>query len=146
MKKRMFVYFLIVTSCLFHLLVPDIVFGQATQVFNKYKETFKDPDVYAHFPDVLEAFKDPHKQLFLNFSTMNRFVNKPIYLRQFAPKAHDSIVALLLLDDQFQALFKDAQFHATVQSSTQIDTLVGLIRQTTPTPAPPRHHLSTSPT
>ena len=40
MKKRMFVYFLIMTICLFHLLVPDAVFGQALQVFNEYKDTF----------------------------------------------------------------------------------------------------------
>ena len=57
MKKRMFVYFLVMTICLFHLLVPDVVFGRALQVSNKYAETFKHPDVHAHFPDVLEAFK-----------------------------------------------------------------------------------------
>ena len=46
---------------------------------------------------------------------------------QFAPKAHDSILVLLLLDEQFRALFRDSQFHAMVQSPSEINKLVGFI-------------------
>ena len=134
MKKSMFVYFLIMTICLFHLLVPDVVFGQAIQVFNKYESTFKHPDVHEHFPDVLNAFKDPDKQLFLGSSAMNRFVDRPAYLRRFAPKAHDSILTLLLLNDGFQKLFRDDDFHDVVQNSNEIDALIKKIMGQTPHP------------
>ena len=134
MKKRMFVYFLVMTICLFHLFVPDVVFAQAVQVFQEYEETFKHPDVHAFFPGVLEAFKDSENQLFLNSTIMNRFVERPRYLREFAPEADDAILSLLLLDDQFRALFRDRQFHAMVRNTTQIDRLIDLIQKTTPYP------------
>ena len=134
MKKSMFVYFLFLTICLFHLLVPDVVFGQAVQVFNNYEETFKHPDVHAHLPDVLNAFKIPENQLFLNSTIMNRFVDRPRYIWEYVPEADNSIVMLLALDDRFRALFRDDQFHTVVRSSSEIDRLVGWIRQTMPRP------------
>ena len=132
MKKPMFVYFLIFTGCLFHLLVPDVVFGQAIQVFNRYEETFKHPDIHAHFPDVLNAFKDPENQGFQNPVLISRFADTPRYIRNLYEEADDSILIHLLLDGQFQALFRDPEFHNMLQSSNQIDALVRLIRQTTP--------------
>ena len=132
MKKPMFVYFLIFTGCLFHLLVPDVVFGQAIQVFNRYEETFKHPDIHAHFPDVLNAFKDPENQGFQNPVLISRFADTPRYIRNLYEETDDSILVLLLLDGQFQALFRDPEFHNMLQSSNQIDALVRLIRQTTP--------------
>ena len=138
MKKPMFVYFLIFTGCLFHLLVPDVVFGRALQVYNKYAETFKHPDVHAHFPDVLKAFKDPNKQLFIGPGTMHRFVEEPVYLRSFASKAHDSILTLLLLNKGFQELFRDEDFYDVVQNSNEIDALIKKIMGQTP------HHRDTT--
>ena len=129
MKKRIFVYFLIITICLLHLLVPDIVFGQSVQVFNKYEELFKHPDVHEFFPDVLNAFKDPENQGFLNSALISRFAGTPRYLRNLYEETDDSILALLLLDEQFQELFKDPQFHALVAIPTQVDELVRLIQQ-----------------
>ncbi len=107
-------------------------FAQA--VFDRYFNTFQHPDVYEHFPGVLRAFRDPQKQLSLTSNIINLLVEKPRYIRAIAPEAHDSILARLLLDDQFRALFRDRQFHAVVRSTTQIDRLVGLIRETTPRP------------
>ena len=104
------------------------------QVFNKYKETFKHPDVHEHFPDVLRAFKNPEIQNFLNSVVIDRFVRDPKFIRAVYPETDDSILVLLLLDDEFQALFRDAQFHAIVRSSNEIDELVQLILQTTPRP------------
>ena len=132
MKKRMFVYYLIVTACLFHLLVPNVVFGQAAQVFNKYKETFKHPDVHTYFPDVLNAFKDPEIQQFLTSALISRFAGTPRSVRDLYAETDDSILCLLLLDHQFGELFRDDQFHAVVRSSTQIDELVRLIRTLEP--------------
>ena len=132
MKKRMFVCFLIFLVCLFYLLIPAVVFGQASKVSEKYVDTFKDPDVHEFFPEVLEAFKIPENRADLNSSIMNRFVEIPTFLRLFVPKVHDSILKLLLLDEQFRALFRDSQFHAMVQNSSEIDKLVGFINGLTP--------------
>ena len=130
----MFIRFVIFCVCLFYLLMPDVVFGQATPIFNKYKETFKHPDVHQHLPPVLEAFKDPEKQGFLLPVLIGRFAERPRYIRSFYPQTHDSILALLILDDQFQALFKDAQFHTLVQNPSEVDSLIRWIRNTTPHP------------
>ena len=134
MKKRIFVCFFIFFVCLFYLLIPAVVFGQAIQVFNKYEDTFKHPDVHEFFPDVLNAFKDPENQVFLNSALIGRFADKPRSMRNLYEKIDDSILTHLLLDGQFQALFKDQEFHNMLQSSNQIDTLVRLIRQTMPIP------------
>ena len=132
MKKRISVYFLIITICLLHLLVPDLVFGQAVQVFTKYKYTFEHPDIHEFFPDVLNAFKNPKKGVFRNPVLIERFAYEPKYILRLYADTHDNILIRLLLDEQFQDLFKDSQFHALVKSSTQIDELVRLIRQATP--------------
>ena len=134
MKKRIFVYFLILTMCLLHLLVPDVVFGQAIQVFNKYKYTFEHPDIHEFFPDVLNAFKNPKLQGLLNSAIIGSFAGVPKSLRNVYAETDDSILALLLLDEQFQNLFRDSQFHALVNSPTEIDALVKQIQKTTPRP------------
>ena len=132
MKKRMFVCFLIFFVCLFYLLIPAVVFGQAIQVFNKYEEAFKDPDVHAFLPPVLYAFNNPKRQVFRNPVLIVRFVEKPRYIRRLYEETHDSILKLLLLDEQFRALFLDSQFHAMVQSPSEIDDLVRRIKAATP--------------
>ena len=131
MKKRMFVYCFILTACLFHLLVPGVVFGRAVQVFSKYKETFRHPDVYAFFPPVLRAFKTAPSAA-LNPVLISRFADKPRSIRNLYKGTHDSILCLLLLDHQFGELFRDDQFHAVVRSPRQIDELVRLIRTLKP--------------
>ena len=128
MKKQIFVYFLFVTVCLFYLYVPDVVFGQASSVFQSYQETFKRSNVYAHFPPVLNAFKAPKNQGFQNPILISRFVDDPKYIRNLYKDTDDSILILLLLDDKFQALFRDARFHRTVQSHNEINALVQLIQ------------------
>ena len=132
MKKRIFVCILIFTTCLFYLLIPNIVFGQSTIVFNRYKETFRHPDVHAFLPPVLLEFKDPVSPAFLSPVLISRFVENPRYILNFYKKTDDSILILLLLDDQFGKLFRDEQFHAMVWSPTEVDKLVGLIRALKP--------------
>ena len=132
MKKRRFAYFLIFFVCLFYLLIPAVVFGQAIEVFKKYENTFEHPDVHAFLPPVLYAFNDPENQGFKNPALIGRVVEKPRYIRNFYEETHDSILILLLLDAQFGALFRDSQFHAMVQSPSEIDKLVGFINGLTP--------------
>ena len=132
MKKRIFVCFLIFFVCLFYLLIPAVVFGQAIEVFKKYENTFEHPDVHAFLPPVLYAFNDPENQGFKNPVSIGRFVEKPRYIRNFYEETHDSILKLLLLDPQFGALFQDSQFHAMVQSPSEIDDLVRRIKAATP--------------
>ena len=132
MKKRMFVCFLIFLVCLFYLLIPAVVFGQAIGVFKTYEEVFKYPDVHAFLPPVLYAFNNPKKQGFHNPVFISLFVEDPRYIRRLYEETHDSILKLLLLDEQFRALFRDSQFHAMVQSPSEIDRLVGFINGLTP--------------
>lgn len=137
MKKRMFVCFFIFAVCLFHLSIPDTVFGQertADKIFEEYLNTFQHPDVHAFFPDVLSAFKAPDIQAALHPIIISSFADDPKYIRAFVPNTDDSIVVLLTIDDRFQALFRNEQFHTVLQNPTEIDRLVALIEGTTPRP------------
>ena len=148
MKKRIFVCFLIFSGCLFHLLTPDVVFGQsAVQVFGNHKPTFLHPDVQRYFPDILRDFKDARTQLFISNSIINRFVSQPTYIRSFVKDTPDEILVLLTINGGFQKVFTDKQFQEVLQTPSQIDILADLIegeprtapedpRCETPSPAP----------
>ena len=97
------------------------------QVFNKYKETFKHPDVHEHFPDVLRTFKNPEIQSVLNPVVINHFVRDPEYIRAFYPDIDESIITLLTTDNGFRMLFEDEQFQGVLQNPAGIDELVRLI-------------------
>ena len=100
----------------------------------KYEGTFRHPDVQQFFPDVLRAFKNPEIQEVLNPSIINLFLRDPRLIRSLYPNVDDSILALLLLDEQFQALFRDEDFYAVLINPAEIEKLVELISQTTPNP------------
>ena len=117
---------LLYQACLFHLFVPGVVFGQAGQVFNNYKETFRNPDVCKFFPPVLRAFKTAPSLLLKPF-IIEKFVENPRNIWGLYEKTDESILRLLLFDEEFRALFTDGQFHALVRSPTQIDKLVKFI-------------------
>ena len=97
------------------------------QVFNKYKETFKHPDVHEHFPDVLRAFKNPEIQNVLNSVVIHHFVRDPEYIRAFSPDVDASIITLLTTDNGFRTLFEDEGFQGVLQEPAEIDELVGFI-------------------
>ena len=137
MKKQMSVCFFLFTVCLFHLLIPGTVFGQegtADKVFEEYRNTFEHPDVHAFFPDVLSALKAPDIQARLHPIIIKNFANDPKFIRSYYPSVDDSIVVLLTINDRFQALFRDEQFHNVLQNRAEIDKLVALIEGTTPRP------------
>ena len=104
----------------------------AIQVFNKYKETFRHPDVHEHFPDVLNAFKNPEVQNVLNSVVIHRFVRDPEYIRAFSPDVDASIITLLTTDNEFRTLFEDEQFQRVLQNPARIDELVKLIIEAQP--------------
>ena len=118
-------------------VMRDVAKHTAQAVFHRHSTTFQHPDVHEHFPDVLRAFKNPEMQSGLNSAVIHHFVRDPKIIRRVYPATDDSILVLLLLDDKFQALFQDEQFHAVVRSSNEIDKLMQLIRQTTPLPRDP---------
>ena len=137
MKKRMFVCFFIFSVCLFYFLIPGTVFSQegtADKVFEEYRNTFEHPDVHAFFPEVLSAFKDSDIQARLHPIIIKNFANDPKFIRTYYRSVDDSIIVLLTIDDRFQALFRDEQFHIVLQNPTEIDKLVALIEETTPRP------------
>ena len=135
MKKRMWICSFVLTACLFHLLIPNFVFGQedARQIFGKYPRTFQHPDVNVYFPAVLIDFKEPGVQEVLEPVVINLMVANPNYIRRFAPNVDDSIVKLLAVDEEFRALFAEEQFHTVLQNPTEIDELIKLIEKPIPT-------------
>ena len=135
MKNRMIICFFLFTVCLFYLSVPNVVFGQslAKQIFNRYPETFKNSDVQKFFPSVLRVFQDQKVQNALSPAVINRIANSPTYIRSFDPNVDDSIVVLLTVDTEFNALFKDEDFHAVLQNPTLIEELAKLIEVPIPT-------------
>ena len=117
--------------CFLYLSIPKIVLGQqftfVKNVFNKYEETFKHPDIQKHFPSVLRAFKDKDIQIEINSPIINHFVKEPNFIRAFYPDTHDSIVQFLAIDPDFRALFREQDFHKVLQNPTAIEQLAVLI-------------------
>ena len=133
MKKRMFVYVFIFIGSIIYFSVPNVVFGQSAQrVLDRHRGTFQHPDVHEFFPDVLRSFKSPDIQEILSPVIINLFVKDPTYIRSFDPNVDDSIVTLLAVDGEFKALFGDSEFHAVLQSSTEIEKLARLIQALEP--------------
>ena len=130
MKRKTLVCLFIVV-CFFHLSIPKVVFGQQStpveNVFKKYEETFKHPDIQKFFPPVLRAFQKDEIQTVLNPHVIIQFVVEPSYIRSFYPDAVDSILIFLAIDLEFQALFKDGDFHKVLQNPTAIEELAVLI-------------------
>ena len=138
MKKRIFVYFFSFMLSVFHLSVPNVVFGQlpAEQVLDEYRETFRHPDVHKFFPDVLRFFKAPDIQSVLNPIVVENFANNPRFIQSVMPDVDSSIIVLLTIDEQFQALFRDDDFQEIFQNPPQMDQLATLIEGLEPRPDP----------
>ena len=136
MKKQVFVCFFVFTISVFHLSVPNVVFGQelAGKVFTRYTETFRHPDVHEFFPGVLSSFKKPEIHSVLEPIVIKRMISNPNYIRRFAPDVDDSIVGLLASNEEFRALFRDEQFHAVLEDTNEISELKRLIEEATPRP------------
>ncbi len=130
MEKRILTCFFIM--CFFYLSFPKDIFGQqsptlAEEVFEEYKETFKNPDIQKFFPPVLRAFKNENYQNILNSDIINRFVIVPNSLRSVYQDGDNSIIELLTTDTKFRELFQNPDFHNVLQDTTAIDQLAELI-------------------
>ena len=123
MKKQVSIYLLIFIACLSHLLIPDAVLGQVTQVFERYKDSFRRKDVHDHFPSVLRAFKTPRNQLILFPNAIKKFVDDPKFILRYYSDTDDSILILLTVNERFQELFKDSTFHVLLNNTAQIEDL-----------------------
>ena len=106
-----------------HLLIPDAVLGQVTQVFERYKDSFRRKDVHDHFPSVLRAFKTPRNQLILFPNAIKKFVDDPKFILRYYSDTDDSILILLTVNERFQELFKDSTFHVLLNNTAQIEDL-----------------------
>ncbi len=130
MEKRILTCYFIM--CFFYLSFPKDIFGQqsptlAEEVFEEYKETFKNPDIQKFFPPVLRAFKNENYQNILNSDIINRFVIVPNSLRSVYQDVDNSIIELLTTDTKFRELFQNPDFHNVLQDTTAIEQLAILI-------------------
>ena len=135
MKKRIFVCSFIFLTCLSYFTIPDTAFGQSAQgVLDDYRETFRHPDVHKFFPDILRFFKDPDIQEVLNPIVIENFANNPRFIQSVMPNVDSSIIVLLTIDAEFQALFRDEDFHRVFQNPPHIEELATLIEGLEPRP------------
>ena len=139
MKKRMFVCFFIFTISVFHLSIPNVVFGQQCDLnltelrLNNYDGIFRNPKVNQFFPDFLLALQEPTIHFyFMDPNFVKSFVNDPRQIWGFYPEADQSLVVLLTVDDQFRKLFNDPAFHAVLQDTKKIGCLATLIDKLKP--------------
>ena len=137
MKKRIFVCCFIFTVSVFHLSIPNIVFGQSLKGLglDNYDRMFRNPEVNEFFPDFLRALQEPTNHFYVtdpNF--VKSFVNDPRQIWAFYPEADQSLVVLLTVDDQFRKLFNDAAFHAVLKNTKKIGDLAELIDRLEPHP------------
>ena len=129
MFSRICVYVFLCVSLLYAGGTVDAHAQQESSlwVFDRYATTFRHPDVHEHFPDVLDAFKNPEVQNVLNSVVINHFVRDPEYIRAFSPDIDESLITLLATDNGFRRLFEDEGFQSVLQNPAEIDELVGLI-------------------
>ena len=133
MKNRMFVYFFILTISVFHLLIPNVVFGQsqsfAEQVFTDYAELLQQENVRFSLLNALDFFKRDDIQETLLPIDIQIYLNSPLLLSGFE-EIDKEFINLLSTDDDFQELFGSELFYNVLISDEEINQLVKLIEQT----------------
>jgi len=131
MKKRMFVYFFIFTISVFHLLIPNVVFGQsfAEQVFTDNAELLQQESVRFSLRNALDFFKQDNIRETLLPIDIQIFLKSPLILAGFE-EFDDEFINLLSTHDDFRKLFGSELFYNVLISEEEIDELVKLIEQT----------------
>ena len=133
MKKRMFVYFFIFTISVFHLSIPNVVFGQsqsfAEQVFTDYAELLQQENVRFSLLNALDFFKRDDIQETLLPIDMQIYLKSPLLLSGFE-EFDEEFINLLSTDDDFQAFFGSELFYNVIISNEEINKLVELIEKT----------------
>lgn len=126
MKRQTLVCYLIFALCVFHFLIPHVVFGNedspAEKVFEKHKVTLQRTDVQ----NALNVFNTPEAQTRLTLANMNRVSADPEFLKELVPEIDDSFITLLKEDTEVQALFNDVDFQTLLQDPEALGELTGL--------------------
>ena len=133
MKKRMFVCAFIFTVYLFHFSIPSVVFADAQQVFDDNKELLLRQDVKYVLPDALHIFRKMEIQEVLSPNVIEVILDGPRFLKGIDSGFDNQFIALLTIDDDLRALFRDEQFYNVLKNSDEIGNLVELV-EGTPTP------------
>ena len=131
MKKR--ISFLIFMVCVFHLSIPNIVFGQksvADLVFDKYGSTLQREDIRPFLPTVLRAFGKTEIQETLHQRHIMLILSNPFALVNYDSQIAPQFIGLLGIDNHLRALFADEQFYAVLKNSDEIGNLVELVEGT----------------
>ena len=137
MKKQISVCIFIFSMFVFHLSIPNVVFGESLVDLglDEYSKTFQHPDIYQFFPDFLRTLQMPVSQeLLLNSTVIRTFIKDPRLVWGFDLEADPSIVGLLATDDGFRSLFDDEDFHAVLMNPDAIGKLVVAIEGLEPEP------------
>ena len=116
-------------------LAPCSTNTPACKLFNKYRNLFRRQDMHEHFPRVLRGLKRAEVQTELNTIIINNFANSPKAILKLDPDIDNSIVILLTVNKNFQAVFKDDDFvergtHLIFQDPDQVDELISYIEGT----------------
>ena len=135
MKKRTLVYFLVFTLSIFYFSIPNIVLGQilAQQVYNKNKKLLQSEDIRSLLPNALRIFGKTEIQSALTHGVIEVILDGPLFLRSVDPEFDDQFIALLTINDDLRALFRNEQFYNVLKSHSEIGELADLI-EGTPTP------------
>ena len=128
MKKRMLVYVSIFSICLFHILIPHVVFGQsaAQEVIKKYKELPQSlqEDIQPLIPTVLRAFDKPEIQAKLLPRHITSVLTNPFSLKSYDSKIDPLFMGLLGSNDKLRTFFASEQFYNVLKDSNEIAELL----------------------
>ena len=141
MKKQIFIYAFIFTMYLFHFSFSSPVFADiqqlfedvpedVRQLFDDNKELLLRQDVRTVLPDALRIFGQEEIQKNLNPDIIEIILNGPRFLLGVDPNFTSQFVALLSIDDDLRALFRNEQFYDVLKNSNKLDKLVELIEGT----------------
>ena len=123
MKKRMFVCFFIMCFLLFS--IPKVVFGSLVDdVFSKYYDLFKRPDIQELLPATLAVFKKDSNQKELDPVLLEFILKGPRFLLGVDEEFNEKFISLLSYDTGLRALFRDEQFYNVLTDPKEIDKLI----------------------
>ena len=132
MKKQIFIFVFIFLMYLFHFSFLTFVFADAQQLFDDNKELLLRQDVRTVLPDALRIFSQEEIQKDLNPNIIEIILNGPRFLLGVDPNFTSQFVALLSIDDDLRALFRDEQFYSVLKSEFEINELIKLIEEAGP--------------
>ena len=128
MKNRTLVYVFIFSICLFHILIPHVVFGlsAAQEVSEKYKglpQSLQD-DIQPSLPTVLKAFNKPEIQTKLLPRHITSILSNPFSLKSYDSEISPLFMGLLGSNGELRTFFASEQFYNVLKDSNEINKLL----------------------